>query len=474
MKKYILLFICTLALCSSCEDWFDVEPRTEIKEDNLFKNENGYFDALVGVYTIMGRQSLYGDQLTMSLLDGIIQNYYIISSAHPLYYIAQRDYTNTNLRPTIDAIWEDLYEAVANANNILEHLDNCNPNIFTGNNYNIIKGEALAQRAFLHFDLLRLFGPSFVMDKTRPCIPYVTLLSKENTPYSSPEEVVRLCLQDLGEAEKLLADDPIRDSNGNDSENIYLMNRTCRLNLYAVKALMARIYHYAGEKANALHYARELINNEDLQLTSNLTNVKSDRLFSQELLFALFVDNMADWVDDHFGTANSGYDYLQYEPFLDEVFEKNIGLGIDIRQTELFNNNNTVCKLNKYLMNSTDAYSSKYRIPMIRLSEAYYIAAENTDNLEEAEQWLNKVRAARGLENRPFTSFEDVKTYLTNEYRREFWGEGQAFFRYKWLNANQLTGYYTTISLEGIQEETYILPLPEQEEQYGGSTTENQ
>lgn len=473
MKRYTLLLICLLTLCTSCEDWFDVEPRTEIKEDNLFKNESGYFDALIGVYTIMGRQSLYGDQLTMSLLDGIIQNYYITGgTAHPLYYVANRDYTNTNLRPTIDAIWEDMYEAVANANNILAHLADCNPSMFTNDNYNIIKGEALAQRAFLHFDLLRLFGPSFAMNKTQPCIPYVTSLSKENTPYSSPEEVVRLCMQDLSEAEKLLGNDPILDSSLA-TENIYLMNRTCRLNIYAVKALMARICHYAGDKANALKYARELVENEELQLTTNLTNVKIDRIFSQELLFALFVDNMSDWVDSHFGTAQSGYDYLQYEPFLDEVFEKNAGLGIDIRQTEQFNNNNTICKLNKYLMNSTDAYTSKYRIPMLRLSEAYYIAAENTDNLKEAESWLNDVRAARGLENRNFTSSNDIQTYLTNEYRREFWGEGQAFYRYKWLNANQFTGYYTTINLEGIQEETYILPLPEQEQQYGGSIQQN-
>ena len=470
MKKLIYTLMSLLVLCSSCEDWFDVEPRTEIKEDNLFQNENGYFDALVGVYTLMGKPNLYGDQLTMSLLDGIIQNYYVTnSSAHPLYYVAKRDYTNTNLRSTIDAIWSGLYNAIANTNNILEHLSNCNPSLFSGDNYNIIKGEALAQRAFLHFDLLRLFGPSFVMDRRRPCIPYVTTLSKENTKLSTPEEVVQLCLQDLTEADGLLEKDPISDKENN-SENIYLMNRTCRLNSHAVKALMARIYHYAGDKENALKYAHELVENEELELTTNLTGIKADRIFSQEILFSLFVDNMSDWVDNHFGTAASGYDYLQYEPFLDELFEKNAGLGLDVRQTELFNNNNTICKLNKYLMNSTDAYSSKYRIPMLRLSEAYYIAAESTDDLEEAEKWLNDVRTARGLESKTFSSFNEIQTYLTNEYRREFWGEGQAFYRYKWLNADAFTGYYTTINLENIKEETYILPLPEQEEQYGGTS----
>ncbi len=61
----VLAGLLTLLITSSCEDWFDVDPRTEIKENDLFKDESGYFDALVGVYSIMGRQALYGDELTM-------------------------------------------------------------------------------------------------------------------------------------------------------------------------------------------------------------------------------------------------------------------------------------------------------------------------------------------------------------------------------------------------------------------------
>lgn len=38
----------------------------------------------------------------------------------------------------------------------------------------MIKGEALAARALMHFDLLRLFAPALVSNPTSIYIPYVT------------------------------------------------------------------------------------------------------------------------------------------------------------------------------------------------------------------------------------------------------------------------------------------------------------
>ena len=43
-------------------------------------------------------------------------------------------------------------------NTLLKNADE-KKNLFTGDQYNWITGEAYALRAMLHFDLLRLFGP---------------------------------------------------------------------------------------------------------------------------------------------------------------------------------------------------------------------------------------------------------------------------------------------------------------------------
>lgn len=43
--------------------------------------------------------------------------------------------------------------------NILDHIHADNGVLLTPGMYEIIRGECLALRAFLHFDLMRLFGP---------------------------------------------------------------------------------------------------------------------------------------------------------------------------------------------------------------------------------------------------------------------------------------------------------------------------
>ena len=54
--------------------------------------------------------------------------------------------------------------------------------ITTPGYYEIMKGEALGLRAFLHFDLLRMFGPVFAMEPQGKAIPYRTVFSNEPTP----------------------------------------------------------------------------------------------------------------------------------------------------------------------------------------------------------------------------------------------------------------------------------------------------
>lgn len=65
-----------------------------------------------------------------------------------------------------------------------------------------------------------------------------------------------------------------------------------------------------------------------------------------------------------------------------------------------------------------------------------------------------------------FNSFSEVQAYLTAEYRREFYSEGQLFYRYKWLNASAID--YCTINIADKLEQVYILPLPDQEKEFGG------
>lgn len=101
------------------------------------------------------------------------------------------------------------------------------------------------------------------------------------------------------------------------------------------------------------------------------------------------------------------------------------------------------------------------------------IAAESTTDIDKASDWLNQVRRARALEQKSFADFAAVEAYLTAEYRREFYGEGQLFYRYKWLDSNTIAEGYLVQNITDRKEKVYILPLPEQEEEFGGVTDQN-
>lgn len=82
---------------SSSNDWLDVQSKVDIKEDEVFNNESGYWDALVGVYSLMTGSNLYGGALTMSSLDILACNYDIQYDNFDVgtYNLSMYNYKNT-------------------------------------------------------------------------------------------------------------------------------------------------------------------------------------------------------------------------------------------------------------------------------------------------------------------------------------------------------------------------------------------
>ena len=57
--RNIILSVFLFALMG-CNNWLDVNPRTEMKEDELLSSEDGYKSALTGVYIQLSLAPLYG------------------------------------------------------------------------------------------------------------------------------------------------------------------------------------------------------------------------------------------------------------------------------------------------------------------------------------------------------------------------------------------------------------------------------
>ena len=441
-----ILYVGIALLMSSCNDWLDVQPRSQVEDTELFETESGYKEALAGVYSSMVSTKTYAKEATYGFIG-------VLGQEWDFYYSAQYDdvaaYNYEAAMPTsyIREFWANSYSGIANVNNLLRHIDS-HPGLFSTDNYGVIKGEALALRAFLHFDLLRCFGVSYAVNPDQPAIPYSTALSYRVFPQLPVHEVAEKAISDLLAAEELLkTSDPIITGREIDEtvDNGYLINRQMHLNYYAVKALEA---------------AKEVI--ESGKFTwSTVANMQAgyDRCFGDEHLFALNNLTLTADIADKFFSDGSQYSFAVTRDRLLDYFEN---ATQDYRYTFLFKSGSATHANNRYITKYDESSGTstyyKYKMPLIRLSEMYLIKSEveyRQGDADAAKATLNKLRKARnlpGIDELP----ADFDLELIREYRREFLGEGQLFFLYKRLNRANIL--YSTV--DAVAEKVYTFPLP--------------
>ena len=269
------MFIVLLFIFSSCTNWLDVQLDNKVDDSKLFSSAEGFKEALAGVYSNMSKRNLYGRTLTMEYVD-VLAKYYNASN-NTYQYWNEYNYEYSSTKSVISGIWNNLYSNIAQLNCILMWTDK-NAGVMDENTRNQIRGEALALRAFLHFDLYRLFSPDVKRSPKADGIPYNKEYGVSLPPMYSVEEVVQLVINDLKEAEECLANDPINEvvpyviastwdgvadgSNTSKGVSAYRDEAdqyVARMNLYAVKAMLARAYQARGEFTRAAEKAKEVI-----------------------------------------------------------------------------------------------------------------------------------------------------------------------------------------------------------------------
>jgi len=488
MKRLIIFLLPAVVLLGSCMKWLDVKPESQVAADQLFTNKEGYEEALNGIYTRCNDENLYGTELTMGLPDVLALNWLVAPGADYLGYLQTSlyNYKDQSFVTRRDSIWGGLYNAIANDNYLLKKLDSTN-GILSSSEYALIKGEALALRAYIHFDLLRLFAPSYVSGSGKAVIPYVSTFSNKVTPASTVADFLKFAAKDLSDAKALLrAADPILSptyyvgypgfpSLGDTSSelknsNLFLQNRRQRLNYYAVCGELARVYLYMNDKTNALANALEVIQSNKFPWTdfNDFTNVdpqQKDRILYKELIFSWPIPKVdKDFVLYNYFLTNNGL-YLSAD-MAQRAYETGGVGGSDLRYAQWFTPG-TQYLLVKYKRDPT--YNLHPIVaPALRKSEMFYIAAECTyaSNPSQAFAYVDSVRFNRHIGTAfSATSEDDFLAQLTREARKEFYGEGQIFYMYKRLNRGIIgpTGIVNPPS-----DATFVLPLPENEIEFGG------
>lgn len=463
MKKYIVSLCLCILFFSSCSDWLDVQPKTTVEEEEVFSRELGFKEALTGAYIKMASTNLYAKNLSYGFLDILGQRY---QSSNAQTYQDKLLYTFPSSRTEsyTENIWSDMYNVIANINNMLSYCDK-NKQVFTTKNYyEIIKGEALGLRAFLHFDLLRMYGPVYRDNKTAKRIMYRTEFNGKVKEAQPSNVVIDSIISDLKKAEALLKDTdplnfefPLTASEEKDIEgDRFLIYRHKRMNLYAVKASLARVYLYADNKTEAAAYANQVINSKLFELIGNTT----DLLRSKEIIFSVYVDKFDQQVKEL--TNGSSY-YIYKTEFLNEMFDVAHDGTNDLRIREgiSFDYGTYGINTRKYKQESMWA-STEGTVVLIRLSEMYYILAECASKPEETAGFLNKVREVRGIDPAVCTE-ENRMDEIEKEYRKEFYGEGQLFFFYK----RYAYPAFLHCPVTNLTESNYMFSWPDNEVLFG-------
>ena len=452
-------------LLSGCNDWLDVNPKSQVKQEALFSSESGYQDALTGIYTIMAKTDMYGGNETMGFLDMVAQVYTEVSYTYE--DVLKYNYEASSIESIINAIWSGNYNAIANCNYILAAIDE-QQDVFSEGVYEAVKAEAMALRAFLHFDLLRGFAPSYAVGAEELSIPYVDKVTNEPVAQSTVSEVLDKVLAELEEARALIKDvDPIGPAYETYTENGYTTDdyiqgggfwlyRKSHLNYYGMTALLARVYLYKGDNVKALECAKEVIDCgkfallEENQLQNMQNKNWAQLCVENEYISSLYVYDMEEGRSDiYFGEESSAECYIS-----DNRRALVFGTpGVDID----WRNQNT------FELKSGEAreYIAKYigvnRIPLLKLSEMYLIAAEASGD----KSYLQTLRNHRGYVNYPLADDCDLAKEIEAEYQKEFMAEGQLFYYYKRLNYQTLP--YTGDNMSG----NYVFPMPDNELEFG-------
>lgn len=527
MKTRTLLYTLSasvLMTLTSCNNWLDTGSSTQIRGDELLKTEAGFLDALTGIYINMSSSSMYGKNMTSYVVDMLAQPYTDFRSAsNERSALMSGQYNDAQAVPFIESMWNNTYKTIASINNELKYVEANEDEVLSPFVQNMIKGELLALRAFLHLDLMRLYGYGDLQNmedrETHPTIPYVTVYAKETTPQLTYPKTIELMIADLENAIKCLEIDPIRGKNEAPeaaNKDGYWNNRVYHMNYFAAQATLARVYMWEGSAESlkkAFDIAEELTGLEGTAYkwvtASDLYGAGTpDRVFSKEHLFTLNVYNLKKIVNDEmidfvyqpnaltnvikwsrvaydiFNAYSYDYDTGEYVPGYIGFDDYRFDMHFKETSKQSTAGGNTQ---DKYYMGyklyqtdngSTAAIDFRDMLPLIKISEMYYIMAEyylSQSNEDKALEIINLIRSKRGL-SQPLTKDQienefwmEVFDELTKEYMREFIGEGQLFYFFKRYNLENPINIYGNDNENNTFTSTrYLLPYPKDELEIGG------
>ncbi|MFD2035837.1 RagB/SusD family nutrient uptake outer membrane protein [Belliella marina] len=460
--KYIIfgLAVTGASMFTSCNGVIEIEPEFVLDGSQRFNNLDDYEFSLTGTYAQFRSTAYYGNAsgpaggysvLPDMMSDNLTETGESLANFRQLVNF---DYAADNA--AIEGLWTAAYRIIAQANITLRGIDE-----FASENpgqYNRIKGQALAIRAYVHFDLLRYFGDNLALNSNTLGVPYKTEFNQENIARPTVAQTWQSIFADLAEAKALLSDTDVAiNSSGN-------FSLRANIDEITVDAILARAYLYSGQYQQAITAATSVIDQVPLVARTSFAAIwRDENIGSSELIWSIpFNSGEGTPATNVYFPSGNRSSFRPSEEVIGQFDSQN-----DIRYNAYFRTIGNRIVVSKFLGKGNLA-DGIVNWKVIRVSEMYLIRAEAYTNIPgnglNALADLNTLRAARITGYVPAVLIgQALVDAIELERRKELFVEGHRFFDLKRTTRNLVRSdcgaNFTTCSLP-VGNRAWVWPIP--------------
>jgi hypothetical protein len=474
MKKQFFKIIVAASIVvlvnTSCEKAIDKNPTHSTSLENAFKSVDDFNASLSSMYTSLRGVGYYGRN--MSVLSDMNADNLVQTGESLVNFLAVTDWLYTSSNGTVAETWLGAYTVVNNANIIINNIDKYT-NASNQKQSNKIKGQALAIRAMVHFDIMRWFTDNMDRNSTSLGVPYVKNSVLETAPASfkparpTVKDNYDAIYADLATAKTLLAD---VDAPINTATLRYKMDLT------GANAVQARVALYAKDWATAISNATVVINALPLASRTVYPSIWKDQSQSEVAFAILFGAEFASRLAGDVYSPTTGTNRSQHEgnPSLFNQIDETNDIRFATSVTRGFSTtsvvrNNTRLVVTKFLGKGS-ARDGLVDWKAFRTSEMYLIRAEARANSAQAVLALDDLNTLRAARINGFVAGIETGSALTDaialERRKELFMEGHRWFDLKRTTRSINRGTISAPTTQAILAPTrreWIWPIPQAE-----------
>ena len=452
--KFINFLIVLLSISLySCEDLIDQTPQSNLNSATYYKTEAEVRAGLNGCYNGLQRPMNREWQFTELRSDNSKQGFINSQSSINLDYNTLDMFFPAPGNSGIYTYWLDTYNNIRNTNIILQKLgvtyDPASGNINLGTTdipmtdvaRKQLAGEAMFIRGYHYFNLVRLFGGTFLIHTP------ITAEQAKSINRSSADDMYKLIIADLKTASEYLNNKKFAQITGAEIG---------RANNWAAKALLGKVYLTLNRKAEAISLLQDVVTNSGFSLVTavgtattayaNLFSITNE--MNSEMIFAIRYKAGGLALGSSFGNdfaalssgsqiingSGQGWNYPSFDLDSSYMLTTTPAVTFDPRRATniaIFGTGNAaVPYVRKYVSPVVLTNDGESDWPVLRFADVLLLLAEAQGYTPSSVALINQIRKRAGVSDLPATVntvalFEQA---LSKERRLEFAFENQRWF----------------------------------------------